>query len=242
MSARGGRGGRGGKGYTPPSGAQLYLKRSAQEAGLDQNNLKTLQDLIKPGALYPDLKWHSNGTIWSEDDEDDMTVATNTKRSSSTVHLIQKGRDVRSRMQAQYQVRPTQEQDVKRYEVAEQQKDSFTILTNPSDAAERLGSAYVPQELLSSAAAKKKKAISSRQEKSSAASDNKKKSTNLTDLEEKELKRQTDAEQDEDAAALELSQELSDDEEESADYTMNYYESEGEESDAGVGDGGEPTF
>jgi len=61
MSGRGGRGrgrGRGG----PPSGARLLLQRSAKEAGLDDGNLRSLQDITKP-SLFPDYEWHSDGTV-----------------------------------------------------------------------------------------------------------------------------------------------------------------------------------
>jgi len=191
--------------------------------------------MTKPGELFSPLKWHSNGTMWNEEDkEDDDMEAASTKRTASTVYLIQKGRDMRSRMQALYQVRPAQEKDVLRYQVKEQQKDDSM---SPSVAAKRLGPSYVPPELLQTAA--KKKAPSS-PEKGGAAS--KKKSASLTELEEIERKRRNAGEDEEgDLADVDQSYEQSDEEEEAADYTMNYYESEGDESDGG-GDGGEPTF
>jgi hypothetical protein len=235
MSSRG-RGGRGGRGYTPPSGAQLYLKRSAQEAGLDGSSFQSLQDITMPGALFAPLKWHSNGTLWKEDEEEDeMTMTPTTKRSSSTVYLIQKGRDLRARMQAQCQVRPRQEQDVKRYH-SKQLNVTTNMNMSPSVAAKRLGPGYVPVELLQTTP--KKTTLSPIK---TAAS---KKKPNLQDLEEKERKRPTDGEEQEgeDPSALDQSYEQSDEEEEAADYTMNYYESEGDESDGGGGDEGEPTF
>jgi len=234
MSSKRGRGGK--KGYAAPSGAQVLLKRSAQEAGLDDRNLG---DITKPGALFPELRWHSNGTMWTEDDEDDDMAATTTKRSSSTVYLIQKGRELRSRMQAQYQVRPTEKQDVMRYQEKEQKDASVTA--SPLFAAKRLGPAYVPAELLQTAANKKqKKATGSTSSPEKRAGAQKKKPANFKELEEREQTRSTDGVREEDATELDQNHEQqSDEEEESADYTMNYYESEGEESDGG---GGEPTF
>ena len=57
-----GRGRGRGRGRAPPSGARLLLQRSAKEAGLDEGNLRGLQDTTKPD-LFPDYHWHSNGTI-----------------------------------------------------------------------------------------------------------------------------------------------------------------------------------
>ena len=60
-----GRGRGRGRGRAPPSGARLLLQRSAQEAGLDAGNLRSLQDITKP-ALFPDYEWHSNGHVGHE--------------------------------------------------------------------------------------------------------------------------------------------------------------------------------
>lgn len=49
-----------GRGRAPPSGARLLLQRSAKEAGLDESNLRSLQDITKP-QLFPDYEWHSSG-------------------------------------------------------------------------------------------------------------------------------------------------------------------------------------
>ena len=180
-----------------------------------------------------------------------VVVAATNKRSSSTLYLIQKGRDLTSRLQAQSQaVGPTkQEQDVIRYYKNKQQQN-FAVDGNHTNtpprstmsplavAAKRLGALYVPQELLPT----NKPPILLKTTTAAAASTKTK--PNLTDLEEMERKRRAEGEeQDPDAALLDQSYEqLSDEEEEAADYTMNYYESEGDESDGGGGDGGEPTF
>lgn len=220
----------------------MYLKRSAKEAGLKDH--KNLQDLTKPTALYPSLTWHSNGNIWDPNDDEEDLAETTTKRSSSVVYCIQKGRDVRSRMQAMYQVHAScQEQDVARYRLGNEKNESVSNISSISAAAQRLGPAYVPQELLQTAA---RKQTPMSQEKSGAFSKHDKNMpANLNDLEEMERKRRIDAgEGEEEDTELDQSQDLQSDieEEEAADYTMNYYESEGEESDAAGGDGGEPTF
>ena len=236
MSSRGGRGGRG-RGYTPPSGAQLYLKRSAKEAGLDDRNLR---DITKPCALFPPLTWHSNGTIWNEQDDDEIPETT-TKRTSSTVYMIQKGREMRNRMQTLYHVRPSQEQDVKRYHDKQQQEKDNVTSMSLSAVARRLGTSYVPQELLpSSSAAISTELVSGASPEKTTSAQKKAPGTNLQVLEEKEKTRGEDNV--EDASALDQTYDQpSEEEDEAADYTMNYYESEGDEGDGG-GDEGEPTF
>lgn len=218
MAARG-RGGRG-RGYTPPTGAALYLKRSAEECGLDDRNLRSLQDITTP-ALFPDILWHSNGTLWrNNEEEEDVVVPSTTKWSSSTHYLIQKGRELRTRMQAQHQVGEKQEQDVVRYR------------NSPEPKKRSLGAAYIPQELL--------QPIPKLKSSLGVVGKNKDSSLAIKDLEELERKRLQTAKEEEDAASNNGEQEEESEEEELADYTMNYYESEGDESDGG-GDG-EPTF
>jgi hypothetical protein len=233
MSSRGGRGGRG-RGYTPPSGASLYLKRSAKEAGLDDRNLR---DIAKPCALFPPLTWHSNGTIWNEEDDDDIPETT-TKRTSQVVYMIQKGRDIRNRMQTLYQG-PSQEQDVKRYRDKKQQEKVDVTSMSLTGVARRLGTSYVPQELLPVSSTASTKLYGASREKAASAP-KKAPGTNLQVLEEKE---KTGGEENvEETLALdETYDQPSEEEDEAADYTMNYYESEGEEGDGG-GDEGEPTF
>jgi hypothetical protein len=126
-------------------------------------------------------------------------------------------------MQDHYQVGEKQEQDVVRYRNSQ-----------PETKKRSLGAAYIPQELL--------KPIPKL--KSSLGMMGKKKdSSRLTmkELEELERKKQLQATAKEgDDAASNGEREEESEEEELADYTMNYYESEGDESDGGVD--GEPTF
>jgi hypothetical protein len=231
MASRGGRGGgRGGRGYTPPTGAALYLKRSAQECGLDDRNLRSLQDITTP-ALFPDILWHSNGTLWNKDDQvgDDKDVVPPTKKSSSTLYLIRKGRELHSRMaHSQYQVlrggECKQEQDVVRYQKHE---------TRPKKS---LGAAYIPQELLAQRPSPKLKSLGvlAVGKKKNAAN-----TLTIAELEELEKKRLKMSKEEDADNNVERDEESED--EDVADYTMNYYESEGDDSDGGGGDG-EPTF
>jgi hypothetical protein len=117
----------------------------------------------------------------------------------------------------QAQVREKQEQDVVRYR--EQQ-------ARPQKS---LGAAYIPHELLQPSP--KLKYLGVVGKKRNAA-------LTIQELEELEKKRLKTSEPDETENNIEREEES--EEEDVADYTMNYYESEGDESDGG-GDG-EPTF
>ena len=59
MSGRGRGRGRG-RGYAPPSGAQLFLRRSLDECGLSGTNIRSVHDITRP-ALFPDIRLHSTG-------------------------------------------------------------------------------------------------------------------------------------------------------------------------------------
>lgn len=204
---------------------------------MDDRNLKNIG---KPSEFYSPLTWHSNGTMWNEEEEEEIGAPTVTKRTSSTVYLIQKGRDMRSRMQTLYQVRPTPEQDVMRYQDKQRENDT-TASMSLSVTARRLGPSYVPQELLkiSSSDAKKKQTAASLEK--AAAAQKKAPAPILKDLEEKEKTRSSQDPVEDSSALDQTFEQASDEEDEGADYTVNYYESEGEEDDGG-GDGGEPTY
>lgn len=239
MPGRGGRSGNTHSGGKPPSS---YLKRSAKEAGLDDATVKSLLN-EQSSTLYPEFKWHSNGSMWNEEDDDELEKET-PKRSSKEAFMIQKSSEIRSRMQALYRFQDS-EQDVQRYH-EKTSEDSLLNLSNVSVAANRLGPAYVPQELLQTPASRTaKKKAATRVPKGTTSTSTNGKNKDLHELEEMESTRRADGEEggDEDADNVDqTTEQLSGEEEESADYTMNYYESEGEESDADGGDGGEPTF
>jgi len=79
----GGRGGRGG--WAPPSGAKLFLMRSADECGFDSRNLRSIQDYTRPVGLYPDIYLSTPST------------ATQNKNSSLS-SIITSGNEILRRM------------------------------------------------------------------------------------------------------------------------------------------------
>ena len=225
MSGRGRGRGRG----APPSGAKLLLMRSAQESGLGENNLNSLIDITKP-ALFPDFNW-----------EVEATDAASRTRQSSTVYLINKGREMDHRIQTSaHWVRKSQTQvDVVRYK---SDKRSHRSAQTPSDVAvlDQMGKNlatdedYIPAELVPSKRAGARKRSLSGDMKSTGGSTPKK--GTLEELEKKErLRRIEESRQanvlDEDAG--QFSDAPPDEEEDEVeDYTTNYYESE-DESDGG---------
>ena len=216
----GGRGGRGGGGYKAPTGGQLFLKRSAQECGLDDRNLRTLQDITKP-LLFPTFKWHSSGTPWTTEDE--VTEVVSVKRPT-TAYLIRKGRDMNHRMQSSpYYLRPTQDVDVVRYK-----KQHRPNVTCDKVVLEEMGHAamtgWIPAELLG-----KKQPLVEEVVKDLTSEE-------LAAIELKAKDNEEGEGEEEDELLLEQEGE----EDDAEDYVTNHYESEGDESDGG-GDA-EPTF
>jgi hypothetical protein len=260
MSGRG-RGGRGGRGRNPPSGARLLLQRSAKEAGLDDGNLRDLQDITRP-KLFPDYEWHSNGRVGHQQQQQQHQdtpaavpsssagppTSTTTKRSASAVYLMNKSNAILQRFQASpFYVRPSQEADVVRYGKRQQRQQNFHLADDANrQVLEQMGRSadprYIPPELLKLAA------ISSSAVSSDSAGIGleeggellKKSLDDLAAEEETTKRRPRDAAAgggDEAAAAEDgnlsdgPSQEA-DDEEEDVDYTTNYYASD-DESDMG---------
>ena len=235
MSGRGRGRGRG----RPPSGAKLLLMRSAQESGLGDHNLSSLNDITKP-ALFPDLDWNY------QDATTDSSPAAKS-RQSSTVYLINKGREIDHRIQtSSHWVRPSQTQvDVVRYQ---SEKKSHRTLQLPSDHAiiEQMGKNlatdedYVPQELVPSAKRRKRAP-----EGDAANEDGTTQKPTLDDLEKQEvLKKREEAGKanvlEEEGGEGSDAAPPDESEEEGEDYVRDYYESEGE-SDGG-GDDAEATF
>lgn len=168
MASRGGRGGRGG-GYKPPTGAQLFLQRSAQESGLDERNLKTLQDLAKP-TLFPDHIWHSTegqkrgaavadaATSMMEAQQQQNMPIVQPKRTQSEIYKIRKAREFQHFMHTSpFYLRPSLEVDVTRHVAKRARPDgaiSTSVMQPPCDKAviEHLGRIatprFVPPELL----------------------------------------------------------------------------------------------
>ena len=228
MSGRGrGRGrGRG----APPSGAKLLLMRSAQESGLGDHNLKSLSEITKP-ALFPRL-------LWNYQDGADSSSAASKSRQSTTVYLINKGREIDHRIQtSSHWVRPSQTQvDVVRYQ---SEKRSHRVAQLPSDRAilEQMGknlasdSAFTPEELVPFA--KRKRSM----EGGASTKDASNKKPTLEELEKNEImKKKEEAKKanqlEEDEADGVFSDPPDESEEEVEDYAKDYYASE-EESDGG---------
>jgi hypothetical protein len=227
MSGRGG-------GYKAPTGGQLFLKRSAEECGLDDRNLKTLQDITKP-ILFPPFKWHSSGIPWTTQDESPHVV---TAKQRPNANLIRKGRDMQHALnQLPTFLRPTQEVDVERYSISSSSHSNKRTKRHKAASAAcdarvlaHMGRAaniqYIPKELLGLAPVVAK-------------------DLTLEELAALELKLKDGTgvapEGEEEEGDEDLIAEQDEEEEEAEDYVMNHYESEGDESDGG-GEDAEPTF
>uniref|UniRef100_A0A7S3DUA9 DNA-directed RNA polymerase III subunit n=1 Tax=Entomoneis paludosa TaxID=265537 RepID=A0A7S3DUA9_9STRA len=141
MSGRGrGRGrGRG----APLSQSKLLLKRSAQEAGLDEQH--AVLELSRP-SNYGDFLWHSSGRPMTEEDlaalaEESSGSETNTvklqmtKRSATTKNLVVKQRYFMEHFAASvFHVKVNQNVDIARYNDAEEDGDP-TFGTNGSNGS-----------------------------------------------------------------------------------------------------------
>lgn len=218
----GGRG-RGRGGFKPPTGAQLLMQRSAQESGLDEKNLRSLQDLTRP-ALFPDLLWHSSGQVFKAEDESQVMVPT--KLTQSAIYLIRKGRDIQHRMQTSpFYLRPAQEVDVIRYRKRPRQQ----LEASDKNVIEHLGKVatcrFVPDELLQPSI-RAAAALAEAQRRNALLDD---------PIDIKGEPGEGGESEEEDMDGLEAPDEEEDDVE---DYTTNYYASD-DESDGGDD---EPTF
>lgn len=234
MSGRGrGRGrGRG----APPSGARLLLQRSAQEAGLDAGNLRSLQDITKP-QLFPDFEWHSSGHEGFEPPSTPSALpssqsASSAKRAAaSNIYLINKSREIHHRFQdSPFYVRPSQEVDVVRYNKRPRPLEPDAHL------AEHIGKTadpkYLPEELLPNKVAASTLKISELGDDGLP-----KKAKTLEELAAEEQRKKAAGEDAEEQGELSDTLDLEEeDEEEVADYTTNYYASDDESDDGGGGD------
>jgi len=242
-----GRGRGRGRGRGTPSNARLLLQRSAKEAGLDDGNLRNLQDITRP-QLFPDYEWHSSGRkghnlsgdpiaqpsstvangLSTDSVEQSLTAVTKPERSASTIYLINKSREIHHRFQnSSFFVHPTQEADVIRYgkeRQQQQQRADLLILKQMDKTADPL---YIPSELL-------------RDDDLGSIyghEDGKFKKRSLDDLaaeERADRRKRKENEWEDDGQFSDAQDPMEDDEEEDVDYATNHYESEGEES---IGDG-----
>lgn len=244
-------GGRGGG--SSLSQSKEFLKRSAQEAGLDDRHIKLLSDITRP-AFYPDVLWRANGDgYWHENSHDNHDSSTDglitTKRSPSIMNTIQKQRELMNRFQKSYQyVRPDVMVDIERYSTLH---DAAARLPPDVAVLQSLGrnrklatdGRYFPTELIfpnrrsSSNDTNKKKGTKNKRTK--------KISSNLEDHDDNnhndDNNNHEDSDDDEDDDPDNpLDATIGDeDEEEDVDYTTNYYDSDNNDDDDDAGGGGD---
>ena len=256
MSGRGRGRGRGGRG--PPSGARLLLQRSAQEAGLDSGNLRSLQDITKP-KLFPDFEWHSSGGQQSHHEGDPTTTpaaplpqkpqpppatAQSSKRATApNIYLINKSREIQHRFQeSSFYVRPSQEVDVVRYNKRPRP------LEPDVHVAESIGKTadprYLPEELLPNKGAAATLPLTGGAGEDAGAP---KRAMTLEELAAEEQRKKVSGpvnnEEGEENGELSDGAEIEEeDEEEVADYTTNYYASDDESGGGGGEDNDEAVF
>ena len=215
----GGRG-RGRGGFKPPTGAQLMMQRSAQESGLDEKNLRSLQDLTKP-PLFPDFLWHSSGQVYKPEHESKEMVPV--KLTQSAIYLIRKGRDIHHRMHTSpFYLRPSQEVDVTRYRKRPRTQAEACDKTVIEHLGKIARSTFVPEELLQPS----KRIAAIKDSKKNALLDD------LADIKGEPGESDSEGEMDDIEA-------VDEEEEDPEDYAQNYYASD-DESDGGGDD--EPTF
>eukprot|EP00536_Pseudo-nitzschia_multiseries_P013229 jgi/Psemu1/211003/e_gw1.550.3.1 len=244
-----GRGRGRGRGRAPPTGARLLLQRSAKEAGLDDGNLRNLNDITKP-QLFPDYEWHSSGrkghnlpgeplgqqqpsSVVSAPDAAEpqqlLAVAT-PKRSTKTIHLINKSREIQDRFQnSAFYVQPTQEADVIRHgkeRQRQQQRADLLVLKQMGKSADPR---YIPPELLRD----------NDLDCVYGADENTFRKRSLDDLaaEERAARRKRmESEGEDDGQFSDAPDAIEEEEEDDQDYATNHYESEDEQSGGGGGD------
>jgi hypothetical protein len=222
------------------------LQRSAQEAGLDASNLRSLQDITKP-KLFPDYEWHTNGTMGHEEEQPTNTAPEAqpsappppaAKRSPSTVYLINKSREFHHRFQnSPYYVRPTQEIDVVRFGKRPcPVEPDIRVLEHIGKTAD---SRYVPEELL-----ERKRRAQQLSMKELMSEDEPNKFKTLEELAEQELKERRLAAalaEEEDGDISDTVEQEEEEDEGDGDYAIEHYGSD-DESDGGGGGGDEATF
>jgi len=253
------------------SQSKLLLKRSAAEAGLDEQH--AVRELSQP-TTFCDFQWHSSGRPGYEQDgaeAGDSTGAAGqpgdpkstpklqiTKRSTITKNLVIKQRIFMEHFASSpFYLRANQNVDVARYSTdMENRRNGKPKPTEPDEIVlqaigEKLArdERFIPEELGSNRGAAQAARLAAVREKArKSLADGGGKSTNLEALEKRERKR---AGLDEDGNKKEGEEEediIDDDlnaddplEEDGDDYMQDYYASE-DEDDGGGGEDGEPVF
>jgi hypothetical protein len=244
------------------TGAKLFLKRSAQEAGLDDRNLNQLQDITRP-LLFPTYRWHTEKATYEDSEIVDPPTLVHPKRTASQVYLMNKQRECRERFhKSAHYVQPLPTVDVVRYgqknrhvavdvavlESMGQQHHPYKLATD---------SRYMPPELFRDSRHMAGKhpptytdtntrveisgddlPVDTNDDTDNVVQDAAASGTTPANATAANAGVKEDDEEDEDLVLEEP------EEEEIEDYTMNYYESDNEsEGDGGGGeDGGEATF
>lgn len=247
-----GRGRGRGRGRAPPSGARLLLQRSAKEAGLDERNLRNIQDLTKP-QLFPDYEWHSSGRSGHNlpgepivqpsfvesssiiDGKPQLQAVAKPKRTPKTIYLINKSREIHDRFQnSAFYVHPTQEADVIRHGKERQQQQQRADLLILKQMGKTADPDYIPPELL-------------RDEDLDnlyGSDDETFRKRSLDDLaaeERADRRRRRENDGEDDGQFSDAAEAMDEDDEDDVDYATNHYESDDEDSMGGVG-GDEATF
>jgi len=253
MSGRRGRGKRGGGGQLSQS--KQLLKRSAQEAGLDSDRQRlSMQDIVRP-ALFPDFRWLVAGGRQSyliddavkeesNGDDDAKVIPVGHKPGSMYPSIIPKQRQLfQVWQQSPLHIQPLPEIDIARYgrPVMSTAPDQAVLLSLRSSVAMSSEAAkedngntmnklatderYFPAELLST----------QRQLQSAHKARNPSKKT-LTAL----LEDESEPAEGEDYVEVEEEQIIDEEEDEDdvADYTRDYYNTDDESGS----DEGEATF
>lgn len=236
------------------SNAKLLLKRSAQEAGLDDRHLTTLEEITHP-PLFPDILWHSSGRRRSIEEE--IAAATEpppidptstappappelvvTRRPPNIVYMINKQREINEALQQSSMYVMSEPPEIAMrlsYKRKRRERPDVEVLES---IGHRLSTdaRYFPAELLVGLTSTTTAVSGTIRTKRTSSLDVPRK---LEELEQRERARSgSDPKQppapDDDLAEPEPEPE----EDEIEDYTTNYYESE-EESE---GEQGEATF
>ena len=234
-----------GRGRGSISQSKLLLKRSAQEAGLDNDRqMVSLQEIIRP-SLFPDFHWHSSGRknlpsdqeasmVKIEEGEQSKKTEVNiVKRPANHVAIIQKQRQmIEAFSKTAHQVRETKNVDVARYgkQTIATAPDQAVLLSMKASEGESsqnklaTDERYFPAELLSTL----------KQLQSARRAQNPEKKTLTALLEDEEdnvILSDNEDDEEEDDEDLPAPEELEADDIE--DYTTNYYNTDDESDGAG---------
>jgi len=249
-----------GRGRAPPSGARLLLQRSAKEAGLDEGNLRSLQDITRP-QLFPDYEWHSSGrkghnlpgdpveqpsqqmssAVAAGGDEvkplqsQPLTALAKPKRSPSTIYLINKSREIHHRFQnSAFYVHPTQEADVIRHGKERQQQQQRADLLVLKQMDKTADPHYIPPELLRDDDLGNIYGLDTGAFKKRSLDD-------LAAEERADRRKRREKEEEDDGQFSDAADAMDEEEEEDMDYATNHYDSD-DEASAGGGAGDEAVF